>query len=611
MRLSRAYATLFVPCAFLACSRNEAPVAPAKPEKLAESAKVAPPGTPRFTNVLAQSGITFKHHFIDSESGSTYRINPYDHGSAVLVADANGDGLEDVLLLDFMGPNHLYLNRGGLRFENVAGAAGVEVDRAIKVGGAFGDYDNDGDQDLYVTTYRGGNHLFRNRGDATFEDVTKAAGVEYVGHTASATWFDYDLDGDLDLYLGNIGKFTTDTISQEANYFYEGVSLPFKQVAEQPDALNAGEPNILFKNNGNGTFTDATKQARIGAAEWNGDSTVADIDLDGDLDLFASNMFGANHLYRNKGDGSFEDVTATSLGRTSWGGMGCRFFDANGDAYPDLLVVDMHSDMWTAPDLPEGFRPNVKWNNPLGSQVPFGRIIEKPDDVRARAVTFGNTFFVNKGDGTFIEKSEQAGLETWWPWGEAVGDFNNDGREDLFIPAGMGFPFGYWPNSLMLNLGGTFVDVAKEAGIEPPAAGENIAGAEIKGRRFPRSSRAGAIADFDRDGDLDIVVANFNHEPYLFRNDSPVASSLRLKLRGKSSNRDAMGARVVVAAKGRTWTRHVTNAEGYLTQSSPIVHLGLGTASVVDSVEIFWPGQKAPQKISSPAIGKVVEVVQP
>jgi len=594
------------------------PAAPANPAKPAGAPAAAPTGAlPKFTDVLAGSGIDFRHHFLDSETGSYYQVNPYDHGSGVYVVDVDGDGKDDVYLLDFLGPAKLYKNLGGMKFEDVTAKAGVAVDRALKVGAAFGDCDGDGDPDLYVTTYRGGNHLFLNDGHGVFADVTAKAGVAYKGHSNGATWLDVDNDGDLDLFLCNIGKFTTETISKEADYFFKGVALPFDEVVKQPDAVNGGEGCILWRNNGDGTFADVTKAAGLTAAEWNGDVAVADYDLDGDADLYVSNMFGPNHLYRNTGKGTFEDVTDHALQRTSWGGMGARFFDGNGDDLPDLYVVDMHSDMVSIPKNPLEVQEHVKFDTLLSTTLVNGalvaanrKVIESPEQTQAKRVLFGNTYFQNLGDGTFQERSAEANLENYWPWGIAAGDFDDDGSEDLFVPCGMGYPFYFWPNQFLRNDGkGRFTECAKQVGLYLPAQGTVIKGADIQGKTFSRSSRAAAVGDLDGDGDLDLVVNNFNHEPYLYRNDSAPGHSLRLQLRNKK-HAAAFGARVKVTAGGRTFSRELANAQGYLTQSSPILHVGIGGATAVDQVEIWWPGQKAPQIVKNPALDRVVTVDQ-
>jgi hypothetical protein len=577
----------------------------------AGASKASAAGGLHFTDVLDKSGIRFEHHFLDSETGTTFKINPYDHGSGVAVADVDGDGREDVYFLDFLGSNALYLNKGGMRFEDVTAKAGVAVSRSLSVGAVFGDYDNDGDPDLFVTTYRGGNHLFQNDGKGVFSDVTQASGVAYTGHSSAATWLDYDNDGDLDLYLCNIGSFTKDTISKEADFFYEGVSLPFSELAKAPEQLVKGEPDILYRNEGQGRFTDVTEAAGIRSVEWNADVAVADIDLDGDLDLYVSNMFGENHLYRNRGDGSFEDIAREALGRTSWGGMGARFFDANGDEYPDLYVVDMHSDMWVDAAAPAMVVADAKFNTPLGSSVVGGKQIATPDDTVAPHGLFGNTFFVNRGGAAFDERSKQSGLENFWPWSITTGDYDADGDEDIFVAGGMGFPFFYWPNYFYVNDGkAVFAEQASAVGIEPPARGELIGKRTIRGHGMPRSSRAAASADFDGDGDLDIVVNNFNHEPYLLRNDSPKGNCLRLSLVGKRAARDAYGTRVQVSAGGKTWHRWISASEGYLCQNSRILHIGLGDVSAVDEVQIHWLGQPEPQVVTAPEINTVVEIVQ-
>jgi hypothetical protein len=585
----------------LAACDSKPPPAPAVQEE---------PSPIRFTDVTAQSGIDFVHHFLDSESGSTYRINPYDHGSGVAVADVDGDGREDVYFCDFLGPNGLYRNLGEMRFENVTEKAGVALGRSLSVGAAFGDCDGDGDPDLYVTSYRGGNRLFSNRGDGTFEDVTERAGVGYTGHSNGATWFDCDNDGDLDLYLCNIGRFTLDTVSQEAAYAYAGVALPFQQVAGAPDTRNPGEADILYVNRGDGTFADETAARGIVSAEWNGDVAVSDLDRDGDLDLYVSNMFGKNHLFQNRGGGKFAEITDSALGRTSWGGMGSRFFDANGDEWPDLYVVDMHSDMWVRTENLEQVRAGEKFNTPLGTSIAGGKPIAGPEDSGSKFHLFGNTFFENQGSAKFVERSQEVGLETWWPWGIAVGDFDNDGREDLYLPAGMGFPYPYWPNQLLRNEGGRFRDVGAEAGLEPPAGGETLPGRKIAGRALTRSSRAAATADFDGDGDLDVVVANFNAAPYLLRNDSPQQNALRLSLVDRNG-RPSFGARVRVQSQGRVVHRELAHGGGYLTQSSAILHVGLGTRTQVERIDIDYPGGSHTFAIENPALGEVVRVVRP
>jgi hypothetical protein len=228
---------------------------------------------------------------------------------------------------------------------------------------------------------------------------------------------------------------------------------------------------------------------------------------------------------------------------------------------------------------------------------------------RPEELLFGNGFYRNEGGGKFTEASDQAGLETFWPWGVAAGDFDDDGLEDVFVPAGMGYPFYYWPNSLLMNQGdGTFRDRANELGVEPPARGEALP-TPVAGRTAVRSSRSAATADFDGDGRLEVVTNNFNDQPYVFKNEFPRKNYVAFRLRGTRSNRDAVGAVVRLFRGNQVLTRQVSGACGYLAQASRTLHFGLGASAEVGRVEITWPGG-ARQRLDGVTVNALNEVVQ-
>jgi hypothetical protein len=219
-------------------------------------------------------------------------------------------------------------------------------------------------------------------------------------------------------------------------------------------------------------------------------------------------------------------------------------------------------------------------------------------------VVFGNTLYKNLGNGRFEEVSDKAGMETWWPWGIATGDFDNDGYEDVFLPSGMGYPYFYWGNKLMMNNGdGTFTDRAAAAGIEPPRRGMYLE-EKIGSRAAARGSRCAAVADFDGDGRLGIITNNFNDYPYYFRNRHPQKNWVEFRLQGTKSNRDAIGALVKLYIGKEVMVRQVQAAGGYLSQSSKTVHFGLGDRPQIDRVEIRWPLGRV-QRIDRPAINKL------
>ena len=576
-----------------------------------------PKGEAGFEERAQAAGITFRMNFLSREQGERFRINLYDHGSGLAVGDVDNDGRDDIYFLNQHGTNALYRNAGNGSYVDVTAKAGVAVGDRISVGATFADYDNDGFADLLVTSTRGGDLLFHNRGDGTFADVTAAAGVSHVGHSQTPVFFDYDNDGDLDLFLTNTAHWTTDVFdSTGGNYEGKG-SLP--ELMTSPKELN-----ILYRNDGDGTFTDVTEVAGLRGRGWAGDVAVFDYDDDGFMDLFVPSMFGRGQLYRNSGHGTFADVTAETLGRTPHGAIGTKVFDYDGDGRLDLFVVDMHSDMWMGLDSEQRSRDEaVRYQRrrflssagPTVNESAPGFIANQRVELAVhwedyQALLFGNALYRNLGQGKFQETAAAAGLETFWPWGIATGDFDDDGDEDAFITSGMGYPFYYWPNQLMMNDGhGTFSDRAAALGVEPPTGGIYQEQA-ISGRQAARSSRSAAVADFDGDGRLEIVTNNFNDHPYLFANRFPRRHYLALRLTGSTSNRDAIGAVARLWAGATVMVRQVNPAGGYLAQSTKVLHFGLGDRTAVDSIQIRWPRGMV-QTVKNPRIDTLLQVREP
>jgi hypothetical protein len=561
-----------------------------------------------FTDRFEESGIHFQTHAVE-DAGKFYKAVHYDHGNGIAVADVDGDGLLDIYFTTQLGTNRLYRNLGGGKFEDITDQAGVGLPDQIVVGASFADVDNDGLPDLFVTTVRHGNHLFKNLGHGRFEDITKAAGLDYSGHSSGAVFFDFDNDGRLDLFLCNVGRYTTDVLGPGG--YYVGYTNGF-----QGHLFNDRvEHCILYRNLGGSKFKDVTAEMGLDKfISWTGDATFTDLNEDGFPDLYVLNMQGDNHYFENQGGKRFVEKTPEYFPKTPWGAMGVKFFDFNQDGRLDLFVTDMHSDMTglqtriSLRDMSAEFekRKSEQWCSQENGDAYYQGMSNN---------VFGNAFYLNKGQGKFEEVSDRVGAETFWPWGISVGDLNADGYEDVFVAAGMGYAFRYGVNSVLLNEDGKrFVDAEFVLGVEPRANGRrtkvafvlDCSGADkdhpiCRGKtgRVPAyeavSSRSSVVFDLDNDGDLDIVTNEMDDRPMVLISDLAQRKKihfLKIKLVGTACNRDGLGTLVQVVAGGRALTQYHDGKSGHLSQSSLPLYFGLGEATSVDLIELIWPSGK-------------------
>ncbi len=553
----------------------------------------------RFTDQLPQSGITFRNQVVD-DGGRAYKGVHYDHGNGVAIADVDGDGLHDIYFTNQLSGNMLVRNLGGGRFEDITATAGVALADRVSVTASFADLDNDGDPDLYVTAVREGNALFENVGGGRFRDVTDNSGLGHKGHSSSAVFFDYDKDGLVDLFLCNVGRYTTDTVGPGGYYvgYVDGFSGHL-----YPER---SEQSILFRNTGKLRFADVSRQTDLVVSAWTGAASPIDANDDGWQDLYVLNMQGHNEYYENDGGKRFIGKSRELFPRTPWGAMGIKSFDFDNDRDMDLFITDMHTDMVDDAEV--------------ATRLWYAEKLKMTDSFDGRFLAtdgnhvMGNAFFRNDGNGRFTEISDDIGAETYWPWGLSVGDLNADGYDDVFITASMNYPYRYAINTVLLNNEGKeLLDSEFLLGVEPrrdartstywyrldcPGADkEHFVCVENKGvydDYGALGSRASVVFDLDRDGDLDVVTNDFNSEPMVLISDlaerAPGIRWLGVTLSGTRSNRGGLGARVTVKAGGRIFSKVMDGMSGYLSQSSQPLYFGLRDAAKVEEVEVLWPG---------------------
>ncbi len=514
---------------------------------------------PVFTDVTDNAGIHFKQSYGDFELSNIVEGT----GSGAMFFDYNGDGWLDIYfpngrwhkdVSDNRGRelkgklrNYLYRNNGDGTFTDVTEEAGVGGGDNFGVGCSAADFDGDGDLDLYVLNY-GPNIFYRNNGDGTFTDISQASGLANPRWSLSAPWFDYDGDGDLDVYVANYLEYD----SGKFRSYYAAAGYP------GPLSYN-GQPDALYRNNGDGTFTDVTKEAGIFRPNGRAMSaTVADLNNDGLLDIYVANDAMENYFFRNKGDGTFADeglIMGLAFGEGGQGvsSMGPVTGDVNRDGWLDVYIPDMG----------------------------YGCLLMNRKEY-------------------FEDRTSPSNLAAicgqYTGWGGLLFDYDCDGYLDVFVANGD--PHHEYPEEDVLarNDGtGNFIDAAKQSG------------EYFKQKYVGRGSTCG---DYDNDGDIDLLVVNLNDRARLLRNDGGNKNNwLMIDAKLPNGKTDAIGARITVTIGSLIQIQDLIPVRCYLGQVDPRCHFGLGGTAKADSVEIRWP-DKSTTKLTDVKPNQILKVIQ-
>ncbi len=542
----------------------------------------------------SDSGLTFSNDLTENENFNLIDYLYFYNGGGVAVGDINNDGLDDIYFSANQKPNQLYLNKGDFQFEDITDKAGVAAPGDWKTGVTMVDINADGLLDIYVCQLgdykgiEGKNQFYINNGDLTFTDRAEELGLDFKGFSTHAAFFDYDNDHDLDVYLLNHSVHTSRSYGK-SDLRYEVDSL-------------AGDR--LYRND-DGHFTDVTADAGIYSSHIGYGLAVglSDVNMDGFTDIYISNDFHENdYLYLNNGDGTFTESIGDRIDHTSRSSMGNDIADYNNDGWPDILSLDMLPDDEVIVKMSAGEDPYDIYQLKLG----FG--YEKQF---AR-----NTLQLNLGGGKFSEQGIIAGVHaTDWSWAPLIADFDNDGLKDLFISNGIVrrpndmdyinfisnesipngpannpdmkdaeiaamMPEGSVVNYLFRNKGDlTFEDVSAEWGLSK--------------KTFSNGS---AYADFDNDGDLDLVVNNINEAATLLRNitietsDEKSSNYLKIELKGLGSNPNGIGTKLLAYAGASEILQEAYVTRGYQSSVAHDIIIGLGEVTTLDSLRIIWPG---------------------
>ena len=550
----------------------------------------------------AQSGINFSLRTRNPENYIRELFFLSVHGG-ICTGDVNQDGLADIYVTSSTG-NRLYLNRGGFRFQDVTSQAGILDESFWGTGATFVDIDNDGDLDIYACGYLQPNRLFINEGAEAGGVVRLVEQAErfrlaYNGASMTMAFADIDRDGDLDGYLATTAKppppgtkfrvrfeGAKPVVPQELREYWQVVYLPGNRAYR----TEAGEFDHLFRNDG-GHFTEVSESAGIDGPYFTLSVVWWDYNDDGFPDIYVSNDFlGPDRLYRNNGDGTFTDVARDVLPHTPWSSMGADLADVNNDGLVDFLAADMSARTHQRDIVMMGNMHSSAWFLETAEPRQYSR----------------NALFINSGTDRLLESAHLSQVaSTDWTWNPRFSDFDNDGRVDLFCTNGV--PRDLMNSDISKYASARFRDGSKESAHfwaqQPPLGEPNIALKNLGDLKFDDVSaqwgldRVGvslgaATADFDNDGDLDLVVNNFDGPIGLYRNRSDTAHRVRIRLIGQTSNRFGVGSKVQISAGGLQQTFYLTLTRGWLSSNEPIVSFGLGDAERIGHLSVRWPSGK-------------------
>lgn len=514
----------------------------------------------------------------------------------VALGDFNGDTRLDIFLVSGPGKNKLYLQREDFRFEDMSSSSGIEGGNVWGAGVAAVDIENDGDLDLYICNYDSENSLYINDGKGHFSESASRFGLGVVDASLVPTFCDFDKDGDLDVYIltnryyREGGRPSKPPFQKTANGDVS-VSPDFQKFygikqkgPKSYDMDEIGRPDLLFRNDG-GSFVNISKSAGIQKEAHGLSATWWDYDEDGLIDIYVANDFAdPDNLFRNNGDGTFTDIITEVLNYTPWFSMGADAGDINNDGLLDFIALDMAATTHYKSKMSMGEMGAMRW------------VIEaaKPRQVMR------NCLYLNQGNGLFSENASLSGLaNSDWSWAAKLADYDNDGRVDLFVSNGMARDFNnsditFTPQD---QIGKSEWDHYEKAPTKPE---QNLAFRNLGDLQFANVSKewgldhvgmsyASAHGDFDKDGDLDLLVVNLNEPVSIYRNDSGSGHSAVVTLRGNQSNRNGIGAFVEIVAAELKHVRQLIPLSGYLSNNENSLHFGLGEAEGIQSLKVRWP----------------------